>query len=272
MMVFGQTPVQKSAPPKAAAPAAKGTAAAKPAATKAAAPRPAAPPRVLLTPALLKAKAPETYKVRFTTTKGDFVVQVTRAWAPMGADRFYNLVKNGFFTDVSFFRVLPGFVAQFGLSPYPAVSRVWKMANLTDDPVRESNRRGTLSFATAGPNTRTTQIFINLNDNVRLDQMGFSPFALVTEGMDVVDKFYTGYGDGPPSGPDQGQIQTEGKPYLDKAFPNLDSIKSAVITDPVAPAAAPAAAKPVAPAKAPATAAPKATGVVKPATPVPAKK
>ncbi len=185
----------------------------------------------LLQPETLKAKAPEKFRVKFVTTKGPFVVEVTRAWAPLGADRFYNLVKHGFFTDASFFRVVPNFVVQFGLSANPQVSMAWTEARIPDDPVTQSNTRGTLTFATAGRNTRTTQLFINLKDNTRLDQMHFSPFGKVIEGMTVVDKLYSGYGDAPPggSGPDQSRITNEGKTYLDKEFPKLDSIKTATI-------------------------------------------
>ena len=187
--------------------------------------------RSLLDPASLNQKAPASYKVRFTTTQGPFVVEVTRAWAPAGADRFYNLIKNGYYTDGSFFRVLANFVVQFGISAKPDVSRAWARATIPDDPVTQSNKPGYLTFATAGPNTRTTQIFINLGDNAALDAQGFAPFGQVTEGMDVVRKLYGGYGEGAPqgNGPDQGRIEAEGKPYLDKEFPKLDSIKSAVI-------------------------------------------
>jgi cyclophilin family peptidyl-prolyl cis-trans isomerase len=189
--------------------------------------------RTLLHPALLKEKAPDTYEVKFTTTKGDFTVTVTRAWAPQGADRFYNLVKHHFYDNATFFRVLnnPPFMAQFGLSAYPAVSAAWSKANLKDDPVTQSNVRGFVTFATAGPDTRTTQVFINYGDNKRLDGMGFAPFGQVTEGMSVVDSLYGEYGEGAPSGggPDQEQIEKQGKPYLDKGWPKLDSIKSAVI-------------------------------------------
>jgi peptidyl-prolyl cis-trans isomerase A (cyclophilin A) len=200
---------------------------------KKSAPHAAAPAahRSLFNPASLNEKAPASYKVKFTTTQGPFVVEVTRAWAPLGADRFYDLVKYGYFTDASFFRVLPNFVVQFGISAKPAVSAAWSRATIPDDPVTQSNKRGYLTFATAGPHTRTTQIFINLVDNAGLDQQGFSPFGEVTEGMDVVGKLYSGYGEGAPqgNGPDQGRIEAEGKPYLDKGFPKLDSIKSAVI-------------------------------------------
>ena len=187
--------------------------------------------RSLFRPSTLNERAPENYDVRFLTTKGPFVVEVHRAWAPLGADRFYNLVKFGFYTNASFFRVLPGFVVQFGISARPAIAKAWNDAKIEDDPVTQSNLRGTLTFATSGPNTRTTQVFINLADNPRLDQMGFAPFGKVVEGMAVVDSFYSGYGEGAPqgNGPDQGRITNEGKSYLDKEFPKLDSIKSALI-------------------------------------------
>jgi peptidyl-prolyl cis-trans isomerase A (cyclophilin A) len=189
----------------------------------------------LLNPASLKLQAPPVFDARFTTTKGDFVVEVTRAWSPRGADRFYNLVKYHYFDGAAFFRVIQGFVVQFGISPRPDVSRVWENASIADDPVTQSNTRGMLTFATAGANTRTTQVFINLNDNSNpLNGMGFSPFGKVTSGMEVVDKLYSEYGDGPPDGhgPDQSRIQGEGKAYLEKSFPLLDSIKTAVIVPP----------------------------------------
>ena len=179
----------------------------------------------LLHPATLTAKAPDTFQVKFTTTKGDFVVQVNRAWSPLGADRFYNLVKHGFFTDAAFFRVVPGFIIQFGLSASPEVNRVWRSANIKDDKVTQSNKPGTITFATAGPNTRTTQLFINFGNNTFLDGQGFSPFGEVTSGMDVVQNLYAGYGEKP----DQNAITAQGKAYLDKNFPNIDSIKSATI-------------------------------------------
>jgi peptidyl-prolyl cis-trans isomerase A (cyclophilin A) len=198
--------------------------------------------RALLRPALLKEKAPDTYQVQFSTTRGDFTVTVTRAWAPLGADRFYNLVKHHFYDNASFFRVVPGFVVQFGLSAYPPVSAAWDKATISDDPVTHSNRRGYLTFATAGPNTRTTQIFINLKDNISLDRQGFSPFGVVDgQGMKVVDMMYDQYGDN--AGPDQGQIGKLGKPYLDKGWPKLDSIKTATLLS-VAEVAAPAPNKP----------------------------
>jgi peptidyl-prolyl cis-trans isomerase A (cyclophilin A) len=182
-------------------------------------------------PAKLTESAPETFKAQFDTTKGKFTIEVTRSLAPNGADRFYNLVKSGYFTDTAFFRVIPGFMCQFGIHGDPAVSAKWRDANITDDPVKGSNTRGMITFATAGPNTRTTQLFINFGNNVNLDGMGFSPFGKVIEGMDVVDKINGEYGEGAPGGrgPDQGRIQMEGNAYLKKDFPNLDYIKSATI-------------------------------------------
>jgi len=237
---------QTPAPAKSSSPQAATTK--KPASTTPAA-RPAYD-RALLRPALLKEKAPDEYKVQFSTTRGDFVVTVTRAWAPLGADRFYNLVKHHFYDNASFFRVLPNFMAQFGISAYPPVNKVWEPAVIKDDPVTQSNVRGYITFATGGPNTRTTQVFINFGDNKRLDHDGFAPFGQVTDGMKVVDMFYDQYGEGAPSGggPDQDQIQKQGKPYLDKGWPKLDYIKTTTITSPVPVPAAPA----TAPAKKPA--------------------
>jgi len=194
----------------------------------------------LLHPETLRAKAPDTYDVKFVTTAGDFTVKVTRAWAPNGADRFYNLVRHHFYDGAAFFRVLQGFMAQFGLSPYPEVSHAWEQANIKDDPVVQSNARGYITYAMAGPNTRTTQVFINYGNNQRLDRDGFAAFGMVTEGMDVVDKLYGGYGEGAPGGrgPDQGLIGTRGRAYLLQNFPHLDTIKSATIV--TAPPATPA--------------------------------
>jgi peptidyl-prolyl cis-trans isomerase A (cyclophilin A) len=180
----------------------------------------------LLHPSDLKTKAPEVYDVKFSTAKGDFVVEVVRSWAPQGADRFYNLVKHGFYNEAAFFRIVPGFVVQFGLSADPAVNRAWHSADIKDDPVTQSNKVGYLTFATAGPNTRTTQVFINLGDNSGLDRQGFAPFGRVTSGMDVVQNLYSGYGEQP----DQGAITNQGKAYTDKNFPKLDTIKSATIS------------------------------------------
>jgi peptidyl-prolyl cis-trans isomerase A (cyclophilin A) len=190
----------------------------------------------LLNPASLTAKAPAAFQVKFTTSAGDFVVDVHRDWAPLGADRFYNLVRRGFFTNASFFRVVPGFVVQFGLNADPAVNKVWETAKFQDDPVKQTNKRGSLVFATAGPNTRTTQLFINFADNGPLDRMGFAPFGEVTEGMDVVDKIYAGYGEQPR----QDLITNQGDVYISRNFPKIDKIKLARV---VPPAPAPGAAK-----------------------------
>lgn len=218
-----------SAPPKMEAPAQPTTAAA-PAEPAPAAAQPAVPPRnyikELLAPAMLNEKAPETYKVKFETTRGDFTITVTRAWAPLGADRFYNLIKHHFYDNASFFRVVPQFVVQFGISANPAVSKAWKKTDIKDDPVTQTNKRGAIVFATAGPNTRTTQVFINLKDNGRLDGMGFAPFGVVDgNGMNVVEMMYEGYGDS--AGPDQNELEKQGDPYLKKGWPKLDYIKSA---------------------------------------------
>jgi peptidyl-prolyl cis-trans isomerase A (cyclophilin A) len=184
--------------------------------------------RVLLRPALLTAKAPATFEARFITTKGDFTIKVTREWSPLGADRFYNLVKHHYYDNTTFFRVLKGFVVQWGISAYPPVTAAWEHAPIKDDPVVQSNLRGYVTYAMGGPNTRTTQVFVNLVDNKRLDGMGFAPFGQVTDGMDVVDSLYADYGEGAPDGhgPAQDQIEKTGKSYLDKNFPNLDSIKT----------------------------------------------
>jgi peptidyl-prolyl cis-trans isomerase A (cyclophilin A) len=182
-------------------------------------------------PSSLNEKAPDVYKAKFDTTKGTFVIEVHCDWAPRGADRFYNLVKNGFYNDARFFRVINGFMVQFGISGNPDVSAVWRQARIQDDPVKQSNQRGMVSFATAGPGTRTTQVFINFGDNAGLDGQGFAPFGQVVSGMDVVDSLYGGYGEGAPrgQGPDQGRIQAEGNAYLMTEFPKLDYIKKATI-------------------------------------------
>lgn len=187
--------------------------------------------RSMLDPKLANETAPKEYKVKFETTKGDFVVLVHRDWAPLGADRFYNLVKIGFFDQAKFFRAIDGFMVQFGISPYPEVSEKWREATIADDPVKEHNLPMRLSFATAGPNTRTTQLFINYVDNSKLDGMGFAPFAEVVEGVETVGALHTGYGEGPPRGrgPDQGKLQARGNAYLEKDFPELDGIKRATI-------------------------------------------
>jgi peptidyl-prolyl cis-trans isomerase A (cyclophilin A) len=170
-------------------------------------------------------KAPDIFKVRFDTTKGPVLIQVEREWAPLGVDRFYTLVKTGFFNGDRFFREVPNFVVQFGLNGDPKMSERWHAANLKDDPVKENNMRGTVVFASAGPNSRTTQLFINLNDNVRLDGMGFAPIGRVIDGMKVVDSFNQEYGEQPK----QDRIESEGNGYLEKEFPRLDYIKSATI-------------------------------------------
>ncbi len=208
-----EKPSEAKAPPK-SAPIAK--------------PKPAGPNPALLDPSLAKAKAPEQFKVKFETTKGNFVLQVTRSWAPQGADRFYNLVKIGFYNDLAFFRVIDGFMAQFGISGDPKINTKWDPATISDDPVKESNKHGTISFATAGPNTRTTQLFINFADNTMLDKSGFAPFGKVIEGMTVVDNLYKEYGEGAPRGmgPSQGLIQSQGNSYLKSHFPKLDYIKN----------------------------------------------
>src|SRR5271154_2080711 len=168
-------------------------------------------------PATLTDKAPETFDANFKTTAGDFTVHVTRAWAPLGADRFYNLVKHGFYNEAAFFRIVPNFVVQFGLGADPKVDTVWRNANLKDDPVTQSNKPGYITCATAGPNTRTTQVFISPGNNAFLDSQGFAAFGQVTSGMDVVKGLHSGYGERP----DQGAITSQGKAYVDKNFPNL---------------------------------------------------
>lgn len=174
-------------------------------------------------------QAPDSFRARFATTKGDIVIAVHRAWAPLGADRFYNLVRSGFYDGTRFFRVLPGFMAQFGIHGDTAVTTAWRERRIADDPVRRTNLRGMVTFATAGPGTRTTQIFINYGSNDRLDGMGFAPFGEVVQGMDVVDQLYGGYGEGAPRGrgPDQYRLNLEGERYLARQFPKLDKINKA---------------------------------------------
>lgn len=192
-------------------------------------PKPEAKPvatNPLLNPSALTERAPDVFKVLFETSKGNFVVEVHREWAPRGADRFYNLVKNGFYDNAKFFRVVPKFVVQFGLHADPKVNQAWSTATIPDDPVTRTNRKGTIVFATAGPNTRTTQVFINLENNQYLDNQGFAPFGRVVEGMEVVESLYSGYGEAP----DQQAIIMQGNAYLEKRFPKLDYIKRARIT------------------------------------------
>ena len=192
---------------------------------------PAAAASALMSPENATAKAPDVFKVKLVTTQGDMVLEIHRAWAPNGADRFYNLVKIGFFDGCEFFRVLDGFMAQVGIHGDPAVAAKWQNANIPDDPnvPSVSNTRGMVSFATAGPNTRTTQFFINFADNSTLDSQGFTPIGKVVSGDAVLDKLYRGYGEGAPqgNGPDQGRIQAEGNAYLKSQFPKLDAIVSA---------------------------------------------
>jgi len=190
------------------------------------------PHPALTDPALADETAPDRFRVKLETTKGDIVIDVERDWAPLGADRFYNLVRIGYYDEITFFRVIDGFMAQFGISGDPRVSAAWRQARLEDDPVKQSNRRGTISFAMAGPHTRTTQLFINTSDrNVALDGQGFAPFGRVSEGMEAVDALHSGYGEGAPGGrgPSQGEIQRRGNAYLQESFPDLDSIKRASV-------------------------------------------
>jgi len=216
--LLAQTPASKSADSKSAT-------------SKTGAARPS-----LLNPASLHAQAPAVFKAQFMTTKGDIVLEVHRDWAPIGADRFYNLVKAGFFNNTAFFRVVPGFMVQFGLAANPAVNKAWQTANIKDDPVKQSNKRGMLTFAkTSLPNSRSTQLYINFGDNAGLDPQGFAPIGSVVEGMDVVDKIYAGYGERP----EQDKITDEGDAYIMKNFPMIDKIKMAKILL-AEPAAAPA--------------------------------
>jgi peptidyl-prolyl cis-trans isomerase A (cyclophilin A) len=217
-VMLAQTPP----PTKSAAPAAKAPAA------------PAANP--LLHPETLKARAPDSFKVKFTTTKGDFTVDVHRDWSPLGADRFYNPVRNRYFTNAAFFRIVPNFIVQFGMAADPKVGAVWQNATIKDDPAKAGvhNTKGTVVFAKSSePNSRSNQFFVNIADNSGLDAQGFTPFGDVTEGMDVITGLYAGY----LERPEQGRILNEGKAYLDKNFPRLDSIKTAVILPAEAPAA-----------------------------------
>lgn len=224
------TPTQTTKPAP-AKPATTTPATQKPATAKPATAKPATANAALRTPAKLKDVAPATFRANFETSVGVFVVEVTKAWAPRGADRFFNLVKYGYFDGARFFRVMPNFMAQFGINGDPKLNSVWQEANIPDDPVTQSNKRGFITFATRGPNTRTTQLFINFKDNPGLDEQGFAPFGQVVVGMDVVDKINKEYG----QEPNQGLIQTQGNAYLTKAFPRLDFIKRATILKPVPP-------------------------------------
>lgn len=185
----------------------------------------------LLRPERFDERAPATFHARFETSAGDFVVEVHRAWAPLGADRFYNLVRSGFFDDTRVYRVVDEFVAQFGLNGDPYVNQAWKTEYLVDDPVVRENTRGRLTFAKGGRHTRTTEVFVNLDDNPQLDENQFAPIGEVVEGMSVVDQFYAEYGDGPPrgEGPYQAMVEARGNAYLDEEFPDLTRIVRATV-------------------------------------------
>lgn len=216
---------EEAAPPPAEPPAEEPVETAKEPEPPKPAPKQTATKKSLLNPSALKEKAPEVYRAKWETSKGDVIIEVTRSWAPKGADRFYNLVKNGYFDECRFFRVVPNFIVQIGMHPDPKVSRVWTDARITDDPVTKTNRKGTIVFATSGPNTRTTQLFVNYKANAFLDNQGFAPFGNVVEGMDIVESIFAGYGEGP----EQGMIRAQGNKYLNEKFPKLDYIKQATI-------------------------------------------
>jgi peptidyl-prolyl cis-trans isomerase A (cyclophilin A) len=203
-------------------------------------PGPSATP---LDPEHFNVRAPAVFKAKFTTTKGEFVVEVHRDWAPNGADRFYNLVRSGFYRDASFFRVVPKFVVQFGIAANPDVQAVWRSATIKDDPAIQSNKRGFVSLAgSMKPNSRSTQVFINLADNPSIDKQGFSPFGSVIDGIGVVDSLYDGYGEiqwpfaGSGQGPSPERLAREGKSYVDQEFPKLDRIISTLVIDDPSPA------------------------------------
>jgi peptidyl-prolyl cis-trans isomerase A (cyclophilin A) len=188
----------------------------------------------LLDPSLATEPAPETFKVKLVTTKGDIVIDVVRKWAPKGADRFYNLVKTGYYDNTAFFRVIDGFMAQVGLHGDPAVTAAWSRVPIADDPVKKPNTRGMVTFAMkSSPNSRTSQFFINFGDNSYLDKSGFAPIGKVVDGMQVADSLYSGYGEGAPrgKGPSQGRLTQEGNAYLEAEFPKLDSIVQATIVE-----------------------------------------
>lgn len=184
-------------------------------------------------PSTLVGDAPAKYRAQFETSKGSFTIEVEKDWAPRGAIRFYHLVKSGFYNETRFFRVLTGFMAQFGINADPEIANIWRGARIIDDVRKQTNERGYVSYAAGGPNTRTTQVFINLKDNTALDQAGFSPFGRVVSGMNTIEKLYDGYGDGAPKGkgPDQNKIYAEGNAFLLKSFPKLDYIKTATIVE-----------------------------------------
>ncbi|MBM4183462.1 MAG: peptidylprolyl isomerase [Gemmatimonadetes bacterium] len=224
----GEAPPPAESTPAASEPAAAQEASPSTSSTPAPSGAPAAPSA----PATLE--VPASYRIQFETSKGNFVVQVDRSSAPNGADRFFRLVTEGFYDDVRFFRVLSGFMAQFGINGDPEVTARWRAQPIQDDPVVGSNSRGTITFAkTNQANSRTSQVFINLVDNANLDGMGFAPFGRVVEGMDVVDQLYAGYGEGAPqgNGPAQGQIVSQGNAYLTQSFPLLDHVVRARVVN-----------------------------------------
>jgi cyclophilin family peptidyl-prolyl cis-trans isomerase len=200
------------------------TTAAAPASTP---PAPSAPP--LLDPKQSSGEAPATFKVALDTTKGEIVIEVRREWAPRAADRFYHLVKIGYYDDVAFFRVVKGFAAQFGLNGDPKVSQVWREATIDDEMARQPNKRGTVTFARRGSDTRSAQVFVNLKDNAELDDKGFPPFGEVVDGMKVVDSLHDGYGEQPSIGGGTEQILARGNAYLKEKFPKLDYIRKAKV-------------------------------------------
>jgi len=175
--------------------------------------------------------APDTFRAHLDTSQGAVLLEITRAWAPYGADHFYQLLQNGYYDGDRFYRVVPRFVVQFGINGDPKVSGLWSQLRIPDDPVKQKNRKGTVTFASSGPGTRTTQVFVNMRDNLALDRQGFAPFGRVAEGMDVLERLYGGYGDMPPrgSGPDGVEIERQGNPYLDAHFARLDYIQKATI-------------------------------------------
>lgn len=192
------------------------------------------PDPALFDPSKADETAPDSFRVKMETTKGTFVIEAHREWSPHGVDRFYNLVKIGYFREIAFFRVIDGFMAQFGIHGDPEVNEAWKNATIPDDPVEKSNRRGFVTFAkTREPNSRSTQLFVNYKDNSQLDQQGFAPIGEVVKGMDVVEDLYAGYGEGAPrgNGPNQGKIQRRGNKYLKEQFPKLDYLKNAEIVE-----------------------------------------
>jgi peptidyl-prolyl cis-trans isomerase A (cyclophilin A) len=173
--------------------------------------------------------APDVFRVRFETSRGPFVVEAHHAWSPWGVDRFYYLVRHQFYDSTRFFRVLPGYIAQFGINGDPQIAASWKERLFPDDTVpHQSNSRGRISFASAGPQTRNTQLFVNLRNNPSLNQ-SYAPIGEIVEGMNVVDSLWSGYGDGPPGGrgPDQSRIFAEGNQYIVREFPKLDYVKTA---------------------------------------------